>query len=129
MNAAILLMLTYVVIAVILQVIGFGVSKLVDYVNPSLSMSAFLVLYFCAFALAWPIAVRITEPKSPEGALENDLKILCGAGTIGDFTVTHESNGPRVRVTPGPNSPPDLSHVVALALQHSISEERISVAV
>ncbi len=50
MNAAILLMLTYVVVAIILQALGFGVSKLVDYINPSWSMMAFLVLFFCAFA-------------------------------------------------------------------------------
>ena len=127
MNAAILLMLTYLVTAVILQGVGFGVSKLVDYVNPSMSMTVFLLLYFCAFALAWPIAVRITEPRSAEGALESDLKILRGAGTIADFTVSHETSGPRVRVTAGPNSR-DLGRVVALALQNSISEERIGVA-
>ena len=128
MNAAILLLLVYVVVAVILQAIGFGLSKLVDYVNPAWSMTAFLLLYFCAFGLAWPIAVRVTEPKSAEGALENDLKILRGAGTISDFTVTHRSDGPYVRVSPGPNSPPDLRHVVVLALQDSIGEERISIA-
>jgi hypothetical protein len=128
MNAAILLMLTYVVLAIVLQALGFGVSKLVDYINPAWSMMTFLVLFFCAFAAAWPIAVRITEPKSVEDALENDLKILRHNGTIADFTVTHRKDGAYVRVSPGPDSPPDLRRVLALALHDLVSEERINIA-
>ena len=128
MNAAIILMLVYLIVAFVLQMVGFGISKMVDYVRPSLSMSVFLLLYFCAFGLAWPIAVRLTEPKKVEDALESDLKILRSSGAISDFTVTHRDDGPYVRVTPGPNSPPDLRHAVALALQDQISEARISIA-
>src|SRR3954469_1757243 len=112
MNAAILLMVVYIVVAFVLQAIGFGISKMVDYASPSWSMSVFLLLYFLAFGMAWPIAVRMTEPKTTEGALESDLKILRNAGTIADFVVTHHNDGPHVRIRPGPNSPPDLRHVV-----------------
>jgi hypothetical protein len=64
MNAAVLLLVIYVFIVMIFQALGFGISKLVDYVNPASSMLVFLVLFIGAFGLAWPIAVRLTAPKS-----------------------------------------------------------------
>jgi hypothetical protein len=76
MNPAILLMITYIFVVMVVQALGFGVSKLVDYINPSWSLLVFLVLFIGAFGLAWPIAVRLTEPKSLKGPLENDLKTL-----------------------------------------------------
>jgi uncharacterized membrane protein YhaH (DUF805 family) len=74
MNPAILLLMTYVVVVVVLQALGFGVSRLVDYMSPTWSLMVFLVLFMGAFGLAWPIAVRVTEPRSVKAALENDRK-------------------------------------------------------
>jgi len=74
MNPAILLLLTYIFVVMVLQALGFGVSKLVDYINPASSLLVFLVLFIAAFGFAWPIAVRLTEPKSMKDALKIDLK-------------------------------------------------------
>jgi hypothetical protein len=128
MNAAILLLLTYLVVVVVLQAIGFAFSKAFDYVNPTGSLLFFLVLFIGAFGLAWPIAVRLTAPKSLSAALENDLQTLRRTGTIADFKVTERKGGPHVSVTPGPDSPPDLRGVMVVALSNLISEDRISVA-
>ena len=68
MNPAILLLLAYVPLVMVLQVLGFGVSRLIDYINPAWSLLVFLALFISAFGLAWPIAVRLTEPKSAKGA-------------------------------------------------------------
>jgi uncharacterized membrane protein YhaH (DUF805 family) len=68
MNPAILLLLAYIPLVIVLQVLGFGVSRLIDYVNPAWSLLVFLALFISAFGLAWPIAVRLTEPKSVKGA-------------------------------------------------------------
>jgi hypothetical protein len=69
MNPAILLLLAYVPLVMVLQVLGFGVSRLIDYINPAWSLLVFLALFIIsAFGLAWPIAVRLTEPKSVKGA-------------------------------------------------------------
>jgi hypothetical protein len=127
MNPAILLLMTYVLVVMVLQALGFGISRLVDYINPDLSLLVFLVLFMGAFGLAWPIAVRLTEPKSVKAALENDLKTLCHTGMIGDFTVTDRRDGSYLSVTPGPNSPPDLRRALAVTLQSLISEDRITV--
>lgn len=70
MNPAVLLLLIYVLVVMILQALGFGVSKLVDSFSPTSSMLVFLVLFIGAFGLAWPIAVRLTEPKSVKDALK-----------------------------------------------------------
>jgi uncharacterized membrane protein YkvI len=64
MNAALLLMMIYVFVVMVLQTLGFGISKLVAYVYPTSSLLVFLILFIGAFGLAWPIAVRLTAPKS-----------------------------------------------------------------
>jgi len=51
----------FVLTAVTLQAIGFGVSRLVDYQFPALGLTTFLVLFIAAFFVAWPIALRIAE--------------------------------------------------------------------
>jgi hypothetical protein len=56
-----LLLATYILITVVLQAIGFGVSQLVHMRWPAVSTIAFLILFLGAFALAWPIAVRVAE--------------------------------------------------------------------
>jgi hypothetical protein len=128
MNPAILLVMTYLLVVMFLQALGFGVSKLVDYVHPASSLLVFLLLFIGAFGLAWPVAVRLTAPKSLKDALKSDLKTLCRTGMIGDFTVTDRKDGSYVSVIPGPNSPPDLRRALGVALQNLISEDRISVA-
>jgi hypothetical protein len=55
------LMVIYVLTTGIVQLIGFLISRLVDYAYPTLGLMTFLILFLGAFGLAWPIAVRITE--------------------------------------------------------------------
>lgn len=60
MQAAILLAV-YVLTTISLQVIGFLISRLIDYNWPTLGLMTFLILFMGAFGLAWPVAVRIAE--------------------------------------------------------------------
>jgi hypothetical protein len=55
------LMVTYVLTTVMVQFIGFLISKVVDYEYPTLGLMTFLILFLSAFAIGWPIAVRIAE--------------------------------------------------------------------
>ena len=55
------LMVIYVLTTGIVQLIGFLISRLVDYAYPTLGLMTFLILFLGAFGLAWPIAVRIAE--------------------------------------------------------------------
>ena len=55
------LLATFVLSAISLQALGFGISRLVDYQYPALGLMTFLVLFIGAFFLAWPIALRIAE--------------------------------------------------------------------
>jgi hypothetical protein len=54
-------MLTYVITTITAQAIGFLISRLVEYQFPTIGLMTFLILFFVAFGLAWPIAVRIAE--------------------------------------------------------------------
>lgn len=58
---ALTLMIVYVLSLLSVQLIGFGISRLVDYQYPTLGLMTFLILFLGAFGLAWPIAVRIAE--------------------------------------------------------------------
>ena len=58
---ALTLMIVYVLTTAMVQVIGFLVSRVVDYEWPTLGLMTFLILFLGAFGVAWPIAVRITE--------------------------------------------------------------------
>jgi hypothetical protein len=58
---ALTLLIVYVLTMVALQLVGFLVSRLVDYNYPTLGLMTFLVLFLGAFGLAWPIAVRLAE--------------------------------------------------------------------
>jgi hypothetical protein len=60
MQSAILIIL-FVLTTFTLQLIGFGISRMVDYQWPTLGLMTFLVLFMGAFFGAWPIAVRIAE--------------------------------------------------------------------
>jgi hypothetical protein len=54
-------MVIYVLTTITVQLIGFLISRVVDYEWPTLGLMTFLILFVGAFGLAWPIAVRITE--------------------------------------------------------------------
>lgn len=58
---ALTLMIVYILSLLSVQLIGFGISRLVDYQYPTLGLMTFLILFLAAFGLAWPIAVRIAE--------------------------------------------------------------------
>jgi hypothetical protein len=58
---ALALMVIYVLMTVTVQLIGFLISKMVDYEWPTLGLMTFLILFLGAFGIAWPIAVRVTE--------------------------------------------------------------------
>jgi hypothetical protein len=60
------LLATYVITVLIGQSISVSIGLLVDrYYSPAVSIPVALVLYFVMFWLAWRVAVRITEPRSP----------------------------------------------------------------
>jgi hypothetical protein len=58
---ALTLLIVYVLTTVTLQIIGFLISKAMDYQYPTLGLMTFLILFLGAFGLAWPIAVRLAE--------------------------------------------------------------------
>jgi hypothetical protein len=58
---ALTLMIVYVLTTMIVQFVGFLISRLVDYEYPTLGLMTFLILFLGAFGIAWPIAVYIAE--------------------------------------------------------------------
>ena len=58
---ALTLMIVYVLTTFAVQLIGFLISRLVDYEWPTLGLMTFLILFLGAFGIAWPIAVRVAE--------------------------------------------------------------------
>ncbi len=52
---------TYIVTLIVVQFVGFLISRLVDLQYPSVSVMVFLLLFIGAFGIAWPIAVRVAE--------------------------------------------------------------------
>ena len=56
-----ILMVVYVLTTISIQLVGFLISRLVDFEWPTLGLMTFLILFMGAFGLAWPIAVRIAE--------------------------------------------------------------------
>jgi hypothetical protein len=63
-SSSLWLMTAYVVIAFALQAVAVVIGMVLDRMIPSWSMIAFMCLYFGMFWLAWPIALRITEPRA-----------------------------------------------------------------
>jgi hypothetical protein len=55
------LMSIYVATAIVMQFIGFLISRLVDLQWPAAGLMTFLILFMSAYGFAWPVAVRITE--------------------------------------------------------------------
>ena len=60
MQAATLLVV-YVITIIVFQLLGFGISRVIDIQFPALGLMTFLILFIAAFGLAWPPAVRIAE--------------------------------------------------------------------
>jgi hypothetical protein len=58
---ALTLMIVYTLTTVTLQLLGFVISRLIDYEWPTLGLMSFLILFMAAFGIAWPIAVRLAE--------------------------------------------------------------------
>ena len=58
---ALALMTIFVFTAAVFQVVGFLISQLVDYQWPAAGLMTFLVIFLAAYAIAWPVAVWITE--------------------------------------------------------------------
>jgi len=55
------LLVVYVLTIIVFQLLGFGISRIIDSQFPALGLMTFLVLFIAAFGLAWPPAVRIAE--------------------------------------------------------------------
>ena len=68
MNPALVLMGVYILVTIVLQGLFFLVSEAVDKFVPDWSLLAFLILFMTAYWVAWPIAVRLTEPKEEKVA-------------------------------------------------------------
>src|SRR5215212_2907937 len=58
---AIVLILVYIVTSIVMQLIGFGISRAVDYEFPTAGLMTFLAFFLGAFVLACPVAVRIFD--------------------------------------------------------------------
>ena len=56
----------YLFLAMVGQVVGFGLSSLVERVLPMAGMPAFLAIFFGMLVLAWPIAVSVMDRMFPE---------------------------------------------------------------
>jgi hypothetical protein len=54
-------MLVYALTTIMVQFLGFLISRLVDLQYPTISVMTFLMLFLAAFGIAWPIAVYVTE--------------------------------------------------------------------
>lgn len=79
MQAAVL-MGVYILTTIVVQVVGFGISRAVTYAWPTAGLMTFLVLFMAAFGLAWPIAVRITEWGLRRLGYEVEVEQSGGAG-------------------------------------------------
>jgi hypothetical protein len=60
MDAASLIII-YIITTMFFQVIGFGISRVIDYQFPAAGLLAFLLFFLSAFYLAWPVAVFIFD--------------------------------------------------------------------
>jgi hypothetical protein len=55
------LLVVYVLTIIVFQIVGFGVSRVIDIQFPALGLMTFLMLFIAAFGLAWLPAVKIAE--------------------------------------------------------------------
>jgi hypothetical protein len=56
------LVVTYVVLLAVGMAIAIGIGLATDRINAPISLLVFFGSATCAIALAWPLAVRLTEP-------------------------------------------------------------------
>jgi hypothetical protein len=60
------LLTIYVVVALAGQVLGYGISSLIDRAAPAVGLPVFLAIFLGMLVFAWPIAVRLMNWLSPE---------------------------------------------------------------
>ncbi len=60
------LMAVYVVVIVIGAVLAWAIGSFTARYSEALSLPVFLACFFLNFGVSWLIAVRLTEPKSPQ---------------------------------------------------------------
>ena len=56
-----ILIVCFVLTAIVLQFCGFLISQVIDRIWPTAGLLTFLICFLAAYAIAWPIAVRIAE--------------------------------------------------------------------
>ena len=59
---------TYVAFALVGQLVGYGVSSLVERTVPWAGMPVFLAVFFGMLVVAWPVAVAVMDRVFPETA-------------------------------------------------------------
>jgi hypothetical protein len=74
------LMVIYILTTVTLQVVGFLISRIIDFQWPTMGLMTFLVLFMSAFGFGWPLAVRITEWAIRTAGYEVETAQSGGAG-------------------------------------------------
>jgi hypothetical protein len=74
MKPALALLAMYVVVTIALQFVGFLISRMVGYIDPTMSLMTFLVFFMGMFWVAWPVAVRIVDRLIPETELERGVR-------------------------------------------------------
>ena len=74
-----LLIFIYLLTAVVLQFIGFLISRAIDYEWPTAGLMTFLILFMAAYGFGWPIAVRITEALLRRAGIEVETEQSGGA--------------------------------------------------
>ena len=60
------LLAIYVVVALAGQVLGYGISSLIERAAPAAGLPMFLAIFLGMLAFAWPIAVRVMNWLFPE---------------------------------------------------------------
>jgi len=60
------LLAIYVVVALAGQVLGYGISSLIDRAAPAAGLPMFQAIFLGMLAFAWPIAVRVMNWLFPE---------------------------------------------------------------
>jgi hypothetical protein len=55
------LLVIYVLTIIVFQILGFGISRVIDIQFPTLGLMTFLMLFIAAFGLAWFPAVKMAE--------------------------------------------------------------------
>jgi hypothetical protein len=75
MKPALALLGMYIAVTLVLQFCGFLVSRMVGYIDPTMSLMTFLICFMGMFWLGWPIAVRIIDRLIPETELERGVRL------------------------------------------------------